>query len=62
MVLKKQKNKVAVIIIFAQDTKYKQFSKAFDNTFVVSYSIVFILSIFGLFTDRKPKQNENVVS
>lgn len=62
MALKEQKNKVAVIINFAQNTKYEQLSKAFDNTFMVSYVIVIILSVFGLFTDKNPTHNKNVIA
>ena len=60
--INKQKNKVKYIINFSQDVKNKELSKAFDNAFVVSYSIVFILSIGALFTDRKPKKDENVIA
>ncbi|MBZ9607143.1 MFS transporter [Clostridium estertheticum] len=58
--LKEQKNKVEYIINFIQDIKSKEQSKAFDNTFVVSYTIVFILSICGLFTDRKLREDEKI--
>lgn len=55
--LNQQKNKVEYIINYAQNTKNEKLSKAFDNTFTVSYVIVFLLSICGLFTDRKPTYN-----
>jgi EmrB/QacA subfamily drug resistance transporter len=58
--LKEQKGKVMDIINFSQNTKDKKLSKAFDNAFMVSFIIVFALSICGLFTDRKLKDNEKI--
>ena len=60
--IKEQKNKVEYLINFGKNIKDKELSNAFDNTFIVSYAIVFILSISGLFTDRKPKHNEDVIA
>ncbi|MBW9146589.1 MFS transporter [Clostridium sp. CM027] len=60
--INEQKTKVKYIINFSQDIKNKELSKAFDNAFVVSYSIVFILSIGALFTDRKPTDNEKMMA
>ncbi|MCB2305950.1 MFS transporter [Clostridium estertheticum] len=45
-----------------RDIKNKELSKAFDNTFVVSYTIVFLLSICALFTDRKPTDIEKLIA
>ncbi|MBU3179916.1 hypothetical protein [Clostridium psychrophilum] len=60
--INKQKTKVKYIINFSQDIKNKELSKAFDNAFAVSYSIVFILSIGALFTDRKPTDSEQTMA
>jgi EmrB/QacA subfamily drug resistance transporter len=54
--LTQQKNKVSNIIDYSQDVKNKEISVAFDNTFKISYIILFLFSIFGLFTDRNHKQ------
>ncbi|MBU3092002.1 MFS transporter [Clostridium sp. CF011] len=59
--IKEQKNKVEYLINFGQNIKDKELSNAFDNTFVVSYAIVFILSICGLFTDRKLREDEKIM-
>lgn len=60
--IKEQKTSVEYIINFAKDIKNKKLTNAFDNTFVVSYIIVFILSICGLFTDRKPTDDEKMMA
>lgn len=60
--INEQKTSVEYIINFAQDLKNKKLTKAFDDTFVFSYVIVFILSICGLFTDRKPTDPEKMIS
>jgi EmrB/QacA subfamily drug resistance transporter len=60
--LNEQKANVEYIINFGQDIKNKELTKAFDNTFVFSYVIVFILSICGLFTDRKPRDDEKMMA
>ncbi|BCZ45639.1 hypothetical protein psyc5s11_17060 [Clostridium gelidum] len=60
--INEQKTSVEYIINFAKDLRTKKLTKAFDNTFVVSYVIVFILSICGLFTDRKPTDDEKMIA
>ncbi|AJA46477.1 tetracenomycin C resistance and export protein [Clostridium pasteurianum DSM 525 = ATCC 6013] len=54
--LEQQKSKVLNIIDYSQDIKNKEISKAFNNTFRVSYIILFVFSIFGLFTDKKIRE------
>jgi EmrB/QacA subfamily drug resistance transporter len=53
--LDQQKSKVLNIINYSQDVKNKEISKAFNNTFRASYIILFVFSIFGLFTDKRLK-------
>ncbi|MFT8315366.1 MAG: MFS transporter [Clostridium sp.] len=54
--LQQQKSKVLNIIDYSQDVRNKETSKAFNNTFRVSYIILFAFSIFGLFTDKRVKE------
>lgn len=57
--LNKQKNKIISIIDHGQQIKNAEISKAFDKTFKIAYIILFIFSIFGLFTDRKINENHS---
>lgn len=56
--LQEQKSKVLSIVDYGQDVKNKEISRAFNNTFVVAYIVLFIFSIFGLFTDKKAKEEQ----
>lgn len=57
--LQEQKSKVLSIVDYGQDVKNKEISKAFNNTFVVAYIVLFIFSVFGLFTDKKVKEEQH---